>query len=101
MALPRRPTPRPTTVFPGTLPPPVVEALQRGEKIQAIRLMREIAGVGLKQAKEAVDGSPHAVAATRRGLSPGEVPRVGRVLWTVIALALVGLVVYLLNRGGS
>ncbi len=35
--------------------PAVVQALQRGEKIQAIKHYREATGVGLAEAKEAVE----------------------------------------------
>lgn len=72
------------------LPVLVVEALQRGEKIQAIRLMREITGVGLMEAKNAVEASPHLASAVS-GLSPGEVSRVaGRLGWAAAVLAFVG-----------
>jgi ribosomal protein L7/L12 len=37
------------------LPPEVVEALGRNEKIQAIKRLRELRGLGLKDAKELVD----------------------------------------------
>ena len=37
------------------LPPGVTEALQRGEKIEAIKLYREATGVGLKEAKDFVE----------------------------------------------
>ena len=37
------------------LPPQVVDALQRGEKIQAIKHYREATGVSLKQAKDDVE----------------------------------------------
>ncbi len=37
------------------LPPEVVAALERGQKIEAIKLLRELRGIGLKEAKEAVD----------------------------------------------
>ncbi len=37
------------------LPPQVLDALQRGQKIEAIKLLRELKGVGLKEAKDAVD----------------------------------------------
>jgi hypothetical protein len=37
------------------VPPAVAEALQRGEKILAIKLYREATGVGLKEAKEFVE----------------------------------------------
>jgi hypothetical protein len=38
-----------------SLPPGVVEALQRGEKIRAIKFYREATGVGLKEAKDFVE----------------------------------------------
>lgn len=34
---------------------PVRELVQRGKKIQAIKVYREVTGVGLKEAKEAVE----------------------------------------------
>src|SRR5262249_14105583 len=37
------------------VPQAVVEALRRGEKIQAIKLYRESTGVGLREAKEFVE----------------------------------------------
>lgn len=37
------------------LPPQVTDALQRGEKIQAIKHYREATGVSLKQAKDDVE----------------------------------------------
>jgi len=86
-----------------SLPPNVVEALRRGDKIGAIKLLREVARVGLAEAKNAIDTAnrqsathkpdhnkpaaagtpphspPHQVPAASTlyspGLSPGEVPR--------------------------
>lgn len=86
---------RTTTIAVGdtasTLPPEVLSALQQGKKIEAIRLLREKTGLGLKDAKEAVefiqakgDGMP----AFR---SPGEVAKSSNTLW--LAAALVALVV--------
>lgn len=37
------------------LPHEVIAALERGQKIEAIKLLRELKGIGLKEAKEAVD----------------------------------------------
>lgn len=37
------------------LAPPVLEALRRGNKIEAIKLYRQLAGVGLAEAKHAID----------------------------------------------
>ena len=39
------------------LPDAVVAALKRGNKIEAIKLLREQIGAGLKEAKDAVDAS--------------------------------------------
>lgn len=40
---------------PSGLPPSVVIALRQGNKIEAIKLYREATGVGLKEAKEAIE----------------------------------------------
>lgn len=37
------------------LPPEVVIAIQEGHKIKAIKMLREAKGLGLKEAKDAVD----------------------------------------------
>lgn len=37
------------------LPPSVVDAVQRGKKIEAIKRYREMTGVGLKEAKEFIE----------------------------------------------
>ncbi len=37
------------------LPADVLAALQKGQKIEAIKLLREARGIGLKEAKEAVE----------------------------------------------
>lgn len=36
--------------------PQIQEALRRGDKIEAIKLYRELTGVGLAEAKQAIDG---------------------------------------------
>jgi hypothetical protein len=43
------------TEFDQDLPVEVIAALERGQKIEAIKLLRELKGIGLKEAKEAVD----------------------------------------------
>ena len=78
--------------MPGTLPVQVVEAMRAGNKIEAIRLLREQTGMGLKEAKEAVEASP---AASR--YSPGEVPRRFRLSW-LVAVGLALLVLYFFFR---
>ena len=98
---PRRPGQRSEApAFRNPLPPQVVDALQRGEKIEAIKLMRQLSGLGLVQAKDAVEASAHALGAgSGDGLSPGEVPRTGRYVWAVVLAAVFVFVVYRVLRG--
>jgi ribosomal protein L7/L12 len=71
------------------LPPPVVEALQQGNKIQAIRLLRARTGLGLKEAKAAVEAIEQVTAVKASKFSPGEVPRSSHVgLWIVVITAI-------------
>lgn len=94
---------------PTLIPPGAVEALRAGNKIEAIKRVREATGMGLAEAKGLVDayerGSPVAPGMARTagrpaGLAPGEQPSSNP--WRVIAIALllvvVGLVVVLLTR---
>lgn len=94
--------PRPAMpTFANPLPPGVVDALQRGDKLEAIKLMRQLTGIGLKEAKDSVEASPHAAAASSDGvgLSPGEVPRTGRFVWAAVVAVVFVLIVYRLLRG--
>jgi ribosomal protein L7/L12 len=81
----------------------VTAALQAGKKIEAIRLYREFAGVGLKEAKDAVDQmaqvTPAAAATSLHGLAPGEVPRSGGWWGWAVAAGLGGLAMYWLLQG--
>ncbi len=58
---------------PASVPPVVLAALHQGQKIEAIRLLREHTGLGLKDAKDVVEALPQ--PARPDGLAPGEVPR--------------------------
>ena len=72
------------TTEPG-LPAPVVEALRRGNKVEAIKLLRQQGGLGLKEAKDMVDASgigPDDKAA------PGEVKSGAGALWVVVVVLL-------------
>ena len=91
----------PQSPAPHALPSNVAAALSRGDKIDAIRLLREATGLGLKEAKDVVDvyqGSklptPTPTSAStptskRTGLAPGQVPASGSQTW--VALTLLGL----------
>ena len=83
---------------PSPLPPSDVQAaLRAGHRIDAIRLMREATGMGLKEAKDAVEAfeSGQAPAA----LSPGQVSRgLDKGSWAIAIVAVLALVaVYFLR----
>ena len=70
------------------LPNKVYEAMARGDKIEAIKLVREATGLGLKEAKDVVETTAAKTSGPIRGsthqLAPGEVPR-SRINWLAIA----------------
>lgn len=83
----RRPAPDHEPMFSNTgLPPIVVDAVHGGRKIEAIRLMREHSGLGLKEAKDAVDRYAEQHRAAFGPLSPGEMPRSGSRIWLVVVV---------------
>jgi len=74
------------------LPDQVVSAIRAGRKIHAIKLLRESRGLGLKEAKHAVDAYIHANPSAQQPQSSSN----GLVL--IVVLLLVVYVVYqLLN----
>ena len=100
--------------------PEVTEALKTGNKIEAIRILREKTGLGLAEAKEAVErqfsrysssstssssslDSPAPVSTptpysgstiVRPGLSPGEVPHAKGGRWWIAVVIVIGAVIY-------
>jgi hypothetical protein len=106
------------------LPPDVLAALKAGRPVDAIRLLREQRGIGLKEAHDAMDAfrrdprmastvktraAPKSVLAgflpesvresapvedPYAGLSPGEVPRRGRLVWVLVVLFLLATLGY-------
>ena len=77
-------------------PPPnsVMDALKRGDKIEAVQLMRTHSGSGLKEAKNAVDALEQRTPTRPAGLSPGEVPPSGGATTWIVVLIIAGLVAY-------
>lgn len=77
-------------------PPAIAEALRHGHKIEAIRLLREHTGLGLKEAKEAIEAHAQTMLPTvdglspRNGLSPGEVPRSSGLGWWLLIAMVIG-----------
>jgi len=80
------------------LPANVVAALVGGNKIQAIKLLREQTGLGLKEAMDVVESS--GIAAAPKAMaerSPGEAPR-SRTGWLVAGAVVAGAVGYYFVR---
>jgi ribosomal protein L7/L12 len=74
-------------------PPQVQAALQRGQKVAAIRVLREATGLGLKEAKAAVEAQLGERGTRDHSLGPGELPRAR---WGGWRMLLVGLLAGLL-----
>ena len=89
--LPPRPSETP-------LPADVRAALQAGNKIEAIRLLRDHTGLGLKEAKDAVEAAGVRHTAQVTG-APGEMPRSGNSGWLLLAIAVAVVVAYFLLKG--
>jgi hypothetical protein len=53
----------------------LADALRKGQARQAVRALREQTGLGLDQARDAIEGTGRHRDAARSDLSPGEVPR--------------------------
>lgn len=89
-----KPIPWPPSVLQAPLPDSVTTALQQGNKIEAIRILRELTGLGLKEAKDAVEAlSPDARSPTIR-LSPAAVKDSPTIPWWLVLAAVAGLVAY-------
>jgi len=74
--------------------------MRRGQKIEAIKLLREQTGLGLKEAKEAVESYQGEADAAAGQRSPGEVPRSGRFAWVAALLVIALVAYYFLRRSG-
>jgi ribosomal protein L7/L12 len=79
---------------PVQLPIEALQALRRGNEIEAIGIVRKKTGVGLMEAKEAVDAWRRRNPDPRHGLSPGEVPPQRNEIWIFLAIALVAFIAW-------
>lgn len=87
---------------PGSLPADVMSALQRGEKLEAIKLLREATGLGLREAKDVVETTlSRQGAAGGSKLAPGEIPRNRPTGWIVVGVVIAGLLLWYLLRGAE
>jgi ribosomal protein L7/L12 len=82
-----------------SLPAAVVDALRQGQKIEAIRLLREQTGLGLAQAKHAVETFHVGPGTVTGGLAPGEEPKSRSAAWGIALLVVVVLLVYMFATG--
>lgn len=69
------------------LPPDAAMALARGNKIEAIKLVRHETGLSLKEARDWVEAHARSPVPVSTGLSPGEVPRDEGAWMGLVALA--------------
>ena len=96
---PAAPSSAPIAMGHVNMPAAAVDALQRGHKIEAIRLYREHAGVGLKEAKDVVEAYEGAHPRLDPMVAPGEVPRGrGRAGWVIVAILLGLAIVWAMRR---
>ena len=83
-----------------TIPPSAVAALQAGRKIEAIKLVREADGIGLKEAKDAVERyvALHPELQAQIAMQNLEV---GKKFWgwVLFVAAIVALLLYFRSRG--
>ncbi len=68
------------------LEPEVIAAIESGKKVDAIKKLREVRGLGLKEAKELVDlyslpsRTQHSSTSTRRSDSSGSSAKMGLIM---------------------
>lgn len=88
------------------LPAEVRAALEKGEWIEAIKLLRTSGGMGLKQAKEVIDRQRSIAAPAKpphvdRHRAPGEVPRVPGIVWLALIVGIAALALLSRLLGGG
>lgn len=69
--------------------PEVLTALNAGRKIDAIKTLRSLRGIGLKEAKELIDSYSETHASEDKSIEPAESN------FSVAKLLFVGLIIYL------
>ncbi len=86
----------------GTAPQPVLDALRRGNTIEAIKWLHTHGGLDLKTAKEQVDALSAKSKAVGQTQSPGltVMPRGGGAQGWIIGLIIAGLIAYALFGNG-
>ena len=83
----------------GEMPAQLKAAIERGNFVEAIKLVREHQGVGPKQAKDAVERARPTYVANPDA-PPDTFHKIVTGLWWILALALAGFVAYYFLAGG-
>ena len=85
---------------PPALPADVLDALLSGNKIEAIKLLRQRTGLGLKEAKDQIEAvAPQVLRAkTRAHLAPGEQSAQGAQPWWWLVVMAAAVAVYYFVR---
>ncbi|HTS52488.1 MAG TPA: ribosomal protein L7/L12 [Burkholderiales bacterium] len=73
-----------------------LSALQRGNKIEAIKLVRQERGIGLKEAKDRVEAYLQAHPSLQTGLAAAQAQSYRRALWWLAAFIAGAVLVYVL-----
>ncbi len=81
---PRPPDRNRQTQRPGTGASFIADALRKGRVRQAVQTLRDQTGLGLEQARDAVEGTGRHRTDAENGLSPGEVPRRSSGAWLAL-----------------
>lgn len=76
------------------LPPDVMQALRNGNKIEAVRLVRQHRGLGLREAHLLVESLAAKEPVPIENLSPGAPRKPAGLLWLAILLIVAAYVVY-------
>jgi ribosomal protein L7/L12 len=95
-----KPTPMGVGTAGSAIPPEALAALEQGNKIEAIRLLRERTGLGLKEAKQAVESVQAESQGSPSLRSPGEVAKSSNTFWLVAALVALAVLAYLVFNPG-
>lgn len=78
------------------IPADVIQAMQRGKKIEAIRLLREHTGLGLKEAKDVVEALN-----IERQYPPGSEPQEKSRLWLAFVVIVAVMLAYHFLAGSA
>ena len=83
---------------PIVIPAEAIEALRRGSKIEAIKLVRDNTGIGLREAKDAVDEFEKHNPVAADGIGTGEAEKSGRGLWILLLVVGAAVGYYFMSR---